>query len=122
MVEEIARTHTADFMDGENYTQFDIHNNQALQDVIIRLQQELDGAPDIPSWGVAIIILCIMIAVSMLLNLILEYALIPLRSLQNCAARCGRRRSQQLLQEDRPEATDASETDVELSTRSSSNV
>ena len=79
-------------MDGENYTQFDIHNNQALQELIVRLQRELDGAPDIPSWGIAIIIFCIMIAISVLLNFILEYALIPFRYLQNCAARCGRRR------------------------------
>jgi hypothetical protein len=109
-------------MDGENYTQFDIHNNQALQDAIIRLQRELDGAPDIPSWGVAIIIFCIMIAISMLLNFILEYALIPFRYMHNCVTRCGRRRSQQLLQEDRPEAADAVETDVELSTRAPPNV
>ena len=109
-------------MDGENYTEFDIHNNQALQELIVRLQRELDGASDVPSWGIAIIIFCICIAITMLLNVIFEYALVPFRYLRGCAARCGRRRSQQLLHDERIEANDAAETDLELSTRASSNV
>ena len=103
-------------MDGGNYTEFDIHNNQALQELIVRLQHELDGAPDVPAWGVAIIIFCICLAITMLLNVIVEYALVPFRYLRGCAARCGRRRSQQLLHDDSTEANDSSDTSVELST------